>query len=46
LSDPGDAVRRSIVLADLTPLIRLGLAGWTLTAIAWSTLRGKTHAHA
>jgi N-acetylglucosaminyl-diphospho-decaprenol L-rhamnosyltransferase len=30
----------------LTPVIRLGLAGWTLTAIAWTTLRGKTHAHA
>lgn len=30
----------------LTPLIRLGLAGWTLTAIAWTTLRGKSHAHA
>jgi N-acetylglucosaminyl-diphospho-decaprenol L-rhamnosyltransferase len=30
----------------LTPLIRLGLFGWTLAAMTWSLLRGKTHAHA
>ena len=29
----------------LRPLIRVGLAGWALTAIAWSALRGRTHAH-
>lgn len=29
----------------LRPLIRAGLAGWVVTAIAWSALRGRTHAH-
>ena len=29
----------------LRPLIRLGLAGWALTAMAWSAVRGRTHAH-
>lgn len=27
------------------PLIRLGLVGWAVTVMAWSLLRGKTHAH-
>lgn len=27
------------------PLIRLGLAGWVVAAMAWSVLRGQTHAH-
>ncbi|MGH8884438.1 MAG: glycosyltransferase family 2 protein [Egibacteraceae bacterium] len=27
------------------PLIRLGLVGWVVTVMAWSLLRGKTHAH-
>jgi len=30
----------------LRPLIRLGLVGWGLSAIAWSLRRGRTHAHA
>ena len=30
----------------LRPLVRLGLAGWVLLAIAWTTVRGLTHAHA
>jgi N-acetylglucosaminyl-diphospho-decaprenol L-rhamnosyltransferase len=30
----------------LTPLIRLGLVAWALAAMAWSSLKGKTHAHA
>jgi hypothetical protein len=29
----------------LRPLLRLGLLGWVATAIAWSALRGKSHAH-
>jgi N-acetylglucosaminyl-diphospho-decaprenol L-rhamnosyltransferase len=28
------------------PLIRLGLVGWMVSVVAWSLLRGKTHAHA
>ena len=27
------------------PLIRLGLVGWAVSVMAWSLLRGKTHAH-
>jgi len=30
----------------LIPFIRAGLVGWGATAIAWSLVRGKTHAHA
>lgn len=30
----------------LTPLIRVGLLGWVLAAVAWSAVRGRTHAHA
>ncbi|HWB72465.1 MAG TPA: glycosyltransferase family 2 protein [Egibacteraceae bacterium] len=30
----------------LRPLIRLGLSGWVLAAMAWAALRGRTHAHA
>jgi len=30
----------------LRPLIRLGLVGWVLAAIAWTAVRGKTHGHA
>jgi N-acetylglucosaminyl-diphospho-decaprenol L-rhamnosyltransferase len=29
----------------LRPLIRLGLVAWAATAMAWSALRGMTHAH-
>jgi N-acetylglucosaminyl-diphospho-decaprenol L-rhamnosyltransferase len=29
----------------LRPLVRLGLAGWAATAVAWSAVRGRTHAH-
>jgi hypothetical protein len=28
------------------PLIRLGLVGWAFSVMAWSLLRGKTHAQA
>jgi N-acetylglucosaminyl-diphospho-decaprenol L-rhamnosyltransferase len=29
----------------LRPMIRMGLVGWAATAMAWSALRGMTHAH-
>ena len=29
----------------IRPLIRIGLAGWVLSTIAWTWLRGVTHAH-
>lgn len=29
----------------LRPLIRIGLTGWVVVAMAWSALRRKTHAH-
>lgn len=27
------------------PLVRVGLAGWAVSVMAWTFLRGKTHAH-
>jgi N-acetylglucosaminyl-diphospho-decaprenol L-rhamnosyltransferase len=30
----------------LRPLIRLGLAGWVVAAMAWSLVRGTSHGHA